>query len=119
MRKLINILIMLPLAVVLIVLCVANRQNVRFSLDPFNTTEPAISVTVPFFVFLFGALLAGIIIGWIANWMSQRKYRLELRTKRSEVERYRRQNENQMRTEKATREFAPGLPLMTNSDKAA
>ena len=90
MRKLINIVIVLPLAVVLIVLSVANRQSVRFSLDPFNSVDPAISVTVPFFVFLFVALLTGIIIGWIANWISQRKYRLELRAKRSEVERSRR-----------------------------
>ena len=119
MRKLVNLLFLLPLAVVLIVLSVANRQDIVFSLDPFNSTDPALAVTMPFFVFIFAALLIGIVVGWTASWWGQRKYRQELRSKRSEVERYRRQNENLLHSEASTREIAPGLPAISNTDKAA
>ena len=120
MRKLVNLLVLLPLAIVLIFLSVANRQEVRFSLDPLNTAEPALSVTLPFFVFLFGVLLLGMVIGGTITWWSQRKYRKELRAKRAEAERYRRQGESLLQAaDQAPEEFAPGLPAIPHSDKAA
>ena len=120
MRKLVNLLILLPLAIVLIFLSVANRQDVRFSLDPLNATEPALSVTLPFFVFLFCVLLLGMVIGGTVTWWSQGKYRKELRAKRNEAERYRRQGESLLQAaEQTPEEFAPGLPAISHSDKAA
>ena len=43
-RKLITALILLPLAVVLIALAVANRQTVVVSFDPFDATQPALAI---------------------------------------------------------------------------
>ncbi len=120
MRKFVNLLILLPLAIVLIFLSVANRQEVRFSVDPLNTVEPALSFTLPFFVFLFGALLIGMVVGGLVTWWSQGKYRKELRVSRNEAARYRRQSENLVHaSDNAPQEYAPGLPAIPHSDKAA
>ena len=75
MKKLVSALILLPVAIVLIVLSVANRHLVMFNFDPINPEQPFLAVTQPFFVFLFAAVLIGMVIGSMATWMSQGKYR--------------------------------------------
>ena len=51
LSKLLTLLIGLPLAVLLIVFCVVNRQPTTISLDMFGTT-PSLSLTLPLFVLL-------------------------------------------------------------------
>lgn len=75
MKKFLYLIIGVPVAIFLIVLSVANRQDVTFRLDPFNAADPAISVTLPFFVFLFVTFLAGIVLGGCVAWFSQGKAR--------------------------------------------
>jgi len=120
MRKFINLLILLPLAIVLIFLSVANRQDVRFSLDPMNAAEPALSLTLPFFVYMFAALLVGMVIGGLVTWFAQGKHRRELREKRAEAEKLQRQTANLLdAVDDTPQEFAPGLPAIRHSNKAA
>jgi len=57
MRRFLFIVILVPLAIVMVILSVANRGAVTFSLDPFGGN--ALSVAGPLFVFLFVALLLG------------------------------------------------------------
>lgn len=75
MRKLIWILVAIPAAIVFVTLGVANRHDVRLILDPFNPTDPALSLDMPFFVFLFAALLVGIVLGGMAAWIAQGRWR--------------------------------------------
>ena len=42
-RKIVTALILVPLAIVLIMFAVANREIVTVSLDPFNSAEPALA----------------------------------------------------------------------------
>ena len=108
MRKLVNLVLLLPIAVVLILLSVANRQIVRFSLDPLNFETPALSVELPFFVFLFVVLIVGMIIGGLIVWFGQSRHRKELRTKRSELEKMRRENETiKTQNRSGDKELAP------------
>ena len=51
------------MAIVLLTLAVANRHGVRLVLDPFRPDEPVLSLVLPFYAYLFGALLIGIVIG--------------------------------------------------------
>ena len=67
-KKLINIIILVPIGVVLIVLCVANRQSVSMALNPFNAEDKVLSVTAPFFVYIFIAFIVGLIFGSLATW---------------------------------------------------
>ena len=56
MRRFVSLFVLLPLAVVIVFVSVANRHVATFSLDPFGSAAPALSVTAPLFVLLFAAL---------------------------------------------------------------
>jgi len=62
----------LPAVVIAVVIAVANRQSVVFSLDPFSQTTPAIALRMPLFVLLFLTLGAGVVLGGIASFLSRR-----------------------------------------------
>ena len=74
-RKIISALILVPLAVVVSVFAVANRQAVTVSFDPFSSTSPAYAATLPLFVIIFTTLIVGVLVGGIAAWIGQAKWR--------------------------------------------
>jgi hypothetical protein len=74
-NRFVLIVVFVPLAVILIALAVANREMVAFTVDPFNPGNPALTVTLPFFIFLFLALGLGMIVGGIVTWIRQGRYR--------------------------------------------
>ncbi|MBL8580955.1 MAG: DUF1049 domain-containing protein [Rhizobiaceae bacterium] len=74
-NRIVIIVILIPLAIVLITLAVANRAPVAFTLDPFNPGNPALTVQLPLFVLLFLALALGLIVGSVATWIRQGRYR--------------------------------------------
>lgn len=120
LRKLIFLFIALPIAVILIFLTVANRQMVTLSLDPFNAAEPAVSLTWPFFVFLFLALFVGMFIGSFATWVKQGKHRRKLREKRSEADKWHGEADAQKkRAEELAAELHPELAALPPSERAA
>lgn len=88
-KKIVNLLILLPLGVILIVFCVANRQSVTLAFNPFRPEDQVLAVSAPFFVFLFIALIAGMLIGSAATWFSQGKHRKRARTEAKEAIRWR------------------------------
>nr|WP_156598967.1 MULTISPECIES: LapA family protein [Rhizobium/Agrobacterium group] len=78
-KKIFNIVILVPLAVVLIVLCVANRQWVTLALNPFRPDDQMLSAGAPFFVFLLITFLLGALAGSFATWLTQGKHRKRAR----------------------------------------
>jgi len=78
-KKIVNLVFLVPLGIVLIVLSVANRQSVTLALNPFQPQDRLLSLTAPFFVFLFLALILGLILGSLATWIAQGKYRKRAR----------------------------------------
>jgi uncharacterized integral membrane protein len=85
LRRVVAAIVLVPLAVVIIAFAVANRQNVTVSLDPFNPDVPAASMTKPLFVVLIAVLIVGVIIGGIASWLRQAKWRRAARRLEREV----------------------------------
>ena len=79
------IVVFVPLAIILVALAVANRELVAFTLDPFNPGNPALTLKLPLFVFLFLALVVGLFIGSAATWMKQGRYRRLARQREQEV----------------------------------
>jgi len=75
LRKIVTTLIIAPLAVVIIAFAVANRQTVTLSFDPFSATSPAYAATLPLFIVIFAVLILGVLIGGIAAWIRQSKWR--------------------------------------------
>jgi uncharacterized integral membrane protein len=74
-RNLIAALILVPLAIIIIAFAVANRQIVTVSLDPFSAEHPAASVALPLFGLIIVFLIVGVLIGGIAAWLRQARWR--------------------------------------------
>jgi uncharacterized integral membrane protein len=91
MRRAVRLIVLIPLGIVLVVLALANRAPVMLSLDPIRPETPAASISVPLFVALFAALIAGIAIGGFAAWIGQGKWRRAARSRARELEELRRE----------------------------
>jgi hypothetical protein len=104
-RKLILALVVVPLGVVLIALAVVNRKPQVLILDPFGGAEPSLSLEAPFFLFLLGAFALGLIVGGIASWLNQGKWRRTAREEAREARDWRRQAD---RLEKELENLDPG-----------
>lgn len=89
LNRLVLLLVFVPLAVVLVALAVANRGGVAFTLDPFNPGNPGLTLQLPLFVLLFGALAVGLVVGSLATWFRQGRYRRLARERGAEAERLR------------------------------
>jgi len=93
LRKLVFWLILVPLAIVILMFAVANREIVTVSFDPFSVTAPAASVSVPLFVLIFVLVILGVIIGGVAAWLRQSGYRRAARQRDADVTALRREIE--------------------------
>ncbi len=88
-RRIIALVILVPLAVILIALSVANRAPVSLTLDPFNSGNETLTYNAPFFVWLFGALAIGIIFGAVVTWLAQGRHRKSARRSQKEADQIR------------------------------
>jgi uncharacterized integral membrane protein len=75
MRKFLTALIVVPLGLILIVFAVANRHFVTVSFDPFNSTDPSLSLSLPLFVLIILVAIIGVMAGGSATWFGQRRWR--------------------------------------------
>jgi uncharacterized integral membrane protein len=87
-KKIINLLVLVPLAIILVVLCVANRQAVTLALNPFRPDDSLLSFSAPFFVFIFLSLILGVFLGSLVTWFSQGKHRKRARVEAKEAVRW-------------------------------
>jgi len=85
-NRFVLIVVFVPLAVILVALAVANREMVAFTVDPFNPGNPGLTVTLPLFIFLFAALALGMVVGSLATWIRQGRYRKLARQRGAEAE---------------------------------
>ena len=70
MKRLLEVLILLPLAIIGVALAVANRHAVTVSFDPFTSTAAG-AVEAPLFIVLIVALVVGVLLGGFFTWLSQ------------------------------------------------
>lgn len=77
-------LILLPVAIAVVLLAVANRGPVTLSFDPFSR-EPLFTATLPLFAVVFLAVMLGVLIGGMGAWLAQAKHRKERRRYRREA----------------------------------
>jgi len=78
-----------PLAVIIIAFAVANRQVVTVSFDPFSANAPAAEVTLPLFALVILLLIIGVLIGGLAVWLRQGRWRQAARRLERELQRLR------------------------------
>jgi uncharacterized integral membrane protein len=111
MRRFLTLFVLFPVAIVVVVLSVANRGPVAFSLDPIGAGSTGWTVSAPLYVFLFAALAVGILIGGVATWIRQGRWRQAARAERANADRLRRETERLRERLEAAQ--AAGAPSMT------
>lgn len=89
LNRFVLIVVVVPLAVILITLAVANRAMVGVTIDPFNPANAALTWHMPLFVWLLLSLAIGVIVGSVATWWRQGRYRRLAREKSQEVQQLR------------------------------
>jgi len=106
-RKILTALILLPLAIVLVALAIANRQVIALSFDPFSATDPAYMLRAPLYLVLLGCLMIGVVIGGLAAWLKQGRWRRAARMAQADAARLR----VQLARAEAERSSAPPIAL--------
>ncbi|MGB8818142.1 MAG: lipopolysaccharide assembly protein LapA domain-containing protein [Rhizobiaceae bacterium] len=101
------LIVMVPLAIVLIALSVANRNVVPFTFDPFTPGNPMLTISAPLFMYLFASLVVGLVLGAAVTWLAQGRHRSAARRAAAEIASLRK--EAQAR-EAALRAGQPALP---------
>ena len=89
MRKFVTAFVLIPLGVVIVMFAVANREVIAVSFDPFDSTKPAFALKMPLFVLIFLLVGLGVLIGGVAAWLKQHKWRMRARRAEADVRRLR------------------------------
>ena len=92
-KRIVGWFVLVPLCLALITFALANRQLVVVNFNPLAAVDApqAASLSVPFYVVLFAALLLGVLLGGVATWFAQGGHRREERHFRRETERLHRE----------------------------
>lgn len=114
MKRFLGLLLLLPISIVILAICIANRRSVTISLDPFSPDTPALAFEAPLFTIAFIGIFLGILIGGILTWIGQGRHRKAARENRWEAAKYRnradRAEERATGLEKELHGAGPGLP---------
>ena len=108
MIQFLKALILLPVAVLVVLLAVANRAPVQLSFDPFSQEAPEFAAQVPLYAVIFGAVMLGVVIGGAATWLAQAKHRRARRQYHREAAHLK--DETERLRAKAVPTGAPALP---------
>jgi uncharacterized integral membrane protein len=80
-------LLLLPIAILVVLLAVANRGPVTVSFDPFAKANPELSVSVPLFALILGSVALGVVLGGVGAWLAGGKHRRDRRMSHREINR--------------------------------
>lgn len=86
--QIIWLLLGFPAVLLLVTLAVINRHQVRLVLDPFKPEAPVVSLSMPFYYYLFGALVLGALLGGLVTWFSQGQWRRRARNRAQDAVRW-------------------------------
>jgi hypothetical protein len=111
LRRVIWTVVAFPIGIVLVTLAVTNSHRVRLILDPFRPDDPVLSLVLPFYLYLFGALLVGIVIGGMAMWLTQGHWRRIARRRGAEAVRW--QAEADRLARERDRQLTPARQLVS------
>ena len=80
-------LILFPVAVIVVLLAVANRGPVLLSFDPFTRGQPDLSLTLPLFALILASVALGVVLGGVGSWIAAGRQRRERRVSARELNR--------------------------------
>ena len=114
LKKVIWFFVVFPAGVALVALALANRHAVRLVLDPLTPDNPILSVEAPFFLFLFGSAIVGLLMGGVATWLGQGRWRRTARRRSQEATEWRREADRLNRQLETAAQ--PRLPHSASAD---
>lgn len=84
-------LLLAPVAIVVILLAIANRHTATVVFDPFagQVAAASLSVTLPLFIVLFAATMFGVLLGGCVVWFNQGRHRRMAKIARTDAQRAR------------------------------
>lgn len=103
-------------AIALVTLALANRNIVTLNLLPSELAELVglgYSITLPLFVVIFGAIIGGLLIGFVWEWLRESKHRAAARNNQLAKERLAREV-SKLKVDKAKNEGDEILALLDN-----
>jgi uncharacterized integral membrane protein len=109
MIRLLKGLVLLPVAVLVVLFAVANREAVTLSFDPVSPA-PVFRAVLPLYALVFLAVALGMLVGGAAAWLAQGRYRRGHRRERREAQRLRAESERLREAVARTRDATPALP---------
>ena len=113
-KKFFWFVVMLPIGIVLATLMVINRHSVGFVYNPFVAKEFAQKIEMPFFFYLLGALIVGTIIGGMATWFAQGRWRKAARKRSREAHELRKKADDLMQQVEMSKQALPQLTSAGN-----
>ena len=117
MRKFFNTVVIILLSAIFIVFAVANRHWVTVSFDPFNSTDPAIQVSLPLFVLIIAVAILGVIAGGSATWFRQRRWRRAARQHEADARQARAQLADLRAATTAQQGSVPPFPALSQGGR--
>ncbi|MCW5684287.1 MAG: DUF1049 domain-containing protein [Pseudolabrys sp.] len=118
LRKALAAIILIPIVLLLVMFAVANRQVVTLSFDPFDAVNPAYAVAVPLFVLIFVLVVLGVLLGGVAAWLRQGRWRRaarrldgQMRRLNDEVHELRRR-EMERKSQPNSQPVVPSVPML-------
>lgn len=115
--KIVKTLILVPLGILLVGFAVANRQAIVVSFDPFDASQPSHAATVPLFILIFVLVILGVLIGGIATWLRQRKWRRAVRRLETENRELHAELYDLKRQQGGPVALPPGSPAVTRTQR--
>ena len=112
MRKLFTALVLIPLGLVFVIFAVANRHLVTVSFDPFNSSNPSVSVRLPLFIVMIAMAMIGVVAGSSMTWFRQRRWRRAARQHEADARQARAQLAD-LRAATAQRSSVPPFPALS------
>ena len=102
MRRFFVILLALAAAAILMPIGIANRQPVTLNLDPFGRTGTPLAAEMSLSLLMFLVFMLGLLVGGLATWAGQGKWRRTARIKSREAFQYKAQADRLAREQDAT-----------------
>jgi len=112
MRKFFNAVVVIVLGAIFVVFAVANRHLVTVSFDPFNSSNPSVSVRLPLFIVMIAMAMIGVVAGSSMTWFRQRRWRRAARQHEADARQARAQLAD-LRAATAQRSSVPPFPALS------
>jgi uncharacterized integral membrane protein len=94
MLRFLKYVVLAPVAIILLIFAIANREMVTVHFDPLDSGDiPNFVVTAPLFLVLIVTAMLGVVAGAAATWLAQGRYRRAARLNRAEADKWRGQAE--------------------------